>query len=115
MLVRVLGMAGTRRERRWTRTHRGEDFPGRLFGPDQQHLRWKSLKHVGEAEKMLAIVRDELFPHMRNLADKESTFGVYLKDAQLLIQRPSLLVAAVKMIDELPLGQGDTKGDLYEY
>jgi len=49
------------------------------------------------------------------LADKESTFGVYLKDAQLLIQRPSLLVAAVKMIDELPLGQGDTKGDLYEY
>jgi hypothetical protein len=33
-----------------------------------------------------------------------------MKDAQLMIQKPSLLVSAVNMIDELPLGQGDTKG-----
>ncbi len=32
-----------------------------------------------------------------------------------MIQKPSLLVSAVNMIDELPLAQGDTKGDLYEY
>lgn len=42
-------------------------------------------------------------------------FGEYMKDAQLMIQKPSLLVSAVNMIDELPLIQGDTKGDLYEY
>ena len=38
-----------------------------------------------------------------------------MKDAQLMIQKPSLLVKAVNMIDELPLTEGDTKGDLYEY
>jgi type I restriction enzyme M protein len=32
-----------------------------------------------------------------------------------MIQKPTLLVAAVNMIDELPLTEGDTKGDLYEY
>lgn len=115
MFARLLDMRETVYERQWTRTNRGEDFPGRLFGPDQQHLRWKDIKHIGEADRMLARVRDELFPHMRNLAGKESAFGSYLKDAQLLIPKASLLTAAVKMIDDLPLGQGDTKGDLYEY
>ncbi len=38
-----------------------------------------------------------------------------MKDAQLMIVKPSLLVSAVEVIDELPLTQGDTKGDLYEY
>jgi type I restriction enzyme M protein len=38
-----------------------------------------------------------------------------MKDAQLLIVKPSLLVSAVNMIDALPLAEGDTKGDLYEY
>src|SRR3954463_5127207 len=38
-----------------------------------------------------------------------------MSDAQLMIQKPSLLVSAVNMIDALPLRQGDTKGDLYEY
>jgi type I restriction enzyme M protein len=38
-----------------------------------------------------------------------------MKDTQLMIQKPSLLVTAVNMVDELPLTQGDAKGDLYEY
>ena len=32
-----------------------------------------------------------------------------------MIQKPALLVKAVNMIHELPLTEGDTKGDLYEY
>ena len=32
-----------------------------------------------------------------------------------MIQKPTLLVKAVNMIHELPLAEGDTKGDLYEY
>lgn len=115
MFARLLDLRETREERVFTRKHRGQDFPGHLFGPDTQHLRWKNLKHEGDAGSMLTLVRDELFPHMRKLAGKESTFGEFLKDAQLLIAKPSLLYAAVKMIDDLPLGQGDTKGDLYEY
>ena len=32
-----------------------------------------------------------------------------------MIQKPALLVKAVNMIHELPMTEGDTKGDLYEY
>ncbi len=38
-----------------------------------------------------------------------------MKDAQLLIQKPSLLQKAIEMIDALPLTSGDRKGDVYEY
>ena len=70
---------------------------------------------------MLTLVRDEVFPHFRTRPRRQAqdepknTFAEYMKDAQLMIQKPSLLVSAVNMIDELPLTEGDTKGDLYEY
>src|SRR5678815_2788917 len=38
-----------------------------------------------------------------------------MQDAQLMIQKPNLLVSAVNMIDKLPITEGDAKGDLYEY
>ena len=38
-----------------------------------------------------------------------------MKDAQLMIQKQSLLVKAVEMVNDLPLENSDTKGDLYEY
>lgn len=41
--------------------------------------------------------------------------GAYLKDAYLLINKPSLLSAAINDIDDLPLEQDDIKGNLYEY
>jgi len=86
----------------------------RLFAPNQQKLRWSSFKNLG-GEQMLAVVRDEVFKHFRGVGGNGSTFGEYMKDAQLMIVKPSLLVSAVNMIDRLPLTEGDTKGDLYEY
>jgi type I restriction enzyme M protein len=59
-------------------------------------------------------VRDEVFPHFRKL-NGGSTFAEYMQDAQLMIQKPNLLVSAVNMIDKLPIAEGDVKGDLYEY
>ncbi len=115
MFARLLDIRETRDERVFTRKNRGEPFPGHLFGPDTQRLRWSKLKHDGDAERMLAVVRDELFPHIRAVAEKQNRLGEYMKDAQLIISKPSLLYAAIKLIDELPLGEGDTKGDLYEY
>jgi len=85
-----------------------------LFSEDQQHLRWSRLKNL-PGEKMLGLVRDAVFPHFKTLGNSGSTFSEYMADAQLLIQKPSLLVSAVNMIDALPLEQADTKGDLYEY
>jgi len=86
----------------------------RRFGDDEQELRWSRFRHLG-ADDMLPLVRDKVFPHFRQSSVGGSTFSEFMKDAQLMIQKPSLLVKAVNMIENLPLTEGDTKGDLYEY
>lgn len=111
MFARLLDIAETRAEKRAARL--GKPFQGQ-FSAKEQERRWSNFKNLS-AEQMLKTVRDEVFPHFRTLGDSESTFAEYMTDAQLLIQKPSLLVSAVNMIDALPLTEGDTKGDLYEY
>lgn len=87
-----------------------------IFAKDKQHLRWFNFKNL-DAESMLRVVRDEVFPFFKTEAARSEValFGNFMADAQLMIQKPSLLVSAVNMIDNLPLTEGDTKGDLYEY
>ena len=111
MFVRLLDVNETRDENRAGRT--GKEFKHR-FGPDEQELRWSHFRHLG-ADEMLPLVRDKVFPHFRKASTSGSTFAEFMKDAQLMIQKPSLLVKAVGMIEKLPLTEGDTKGDLYEY
>jgi len=64
---------------------------------------------------MLPVVRDELFPFLREEIKQHSELGKFLKDANCLIPTGNLLVRAVNAIQDLPLTDGDTKGDLYEY
>jgi len=113
MFARLLDIAETRNEKRAIRT--GKPFT-RIFPntPEEQSLRWKEFKNL-PAEQMLSLVRDKVFPHFKNVAVEGTRFGEYMKDAQLMINKPSLLVSAVNMIEELPLTEGDTKGDLYEH
>ena len=111
MFSRLLDMTETRNERKAALS--GKDFP-RLFDADEQDLRWSQYRNLGAAE-MLPLVRDRVFPHFKGTAVEGAAFGEYMKDAQLMIQKESLLVSAVEMIDALPLGDDDTKGDLYEY
>ncbi len=111
MFSRLLDMSEARNERRVART--GGDF-SRLFKEDDQDLRWSHFKNIG-ADEMLPLVRDRVFPHFRTTTVDGAKFGEYMKDAQLMIQKPSLLVSAVNMIDALPLANDDVKGDLYEY
>lgn len=111
MFARLLDINETRDENRMRRTQK--PFK-RRFDDDEQHLRWSQFRHLG-AEEMLPLVRDEVFPHFRKSSTGGSAFAEFMKDAQLMIQKPSLLVKAVNMIDKLPLTEGDTKGDLYEY
>jgi len=89
-----------------------------LFNKDDQNCRWETWRHYG-AQQMLPHVRDRVFPHFRRLAERSSGegshFAAFMKDAQLMIQKESLLVKAVNAVHDLPLEQGDTKGDLYEY
>jgi type I restriction enzyme M protein len=132
MFARLLDMRESTEEKKWSRKHPGKKFPGVYFPRNKQHLRWSHLKQEADADKVLKIVRDEVFPHFRNLSNDNgsprpaagrggggegpiNTFNQYMKDATLMINKPSLLMSAINMIEALPLTQGDTKGDLYEY
>ncbi|MDI3289759.1 class I SAM-dependent DNA methyltransferase [Polyangium sp. 15x6] len=110
MFARLLDVTETRNEKRAERTKKA--FKGTFDGPDDPR-RWKNFKHL-KAEQMLAVVNQKVFPHFRKL-NGGTTFAEYMADAQLMIQKPSLLVSAVNMIDALPITDGDSKGDLYEY
>ncbi len=111
MFARLLDITETRNEKKAERTK--QPFK-RVFEPFQQRLRWHNFRHIESAEDMLRVVRDDVFPHFRKLSGG-TTFGEYMQDAQLMIQKPSLLVSAVNMIEALPISDGDAKGDLYEY
>ena len=111
MFARLLDITEARNENRARRS--GKPFR-RIFAEDQKDLRWSQFKNL-PGDEMLALVRDKVFPHFRTVALEGAKFGEYMKDAQLLIVKPSLLVEAVNMIEALPLTEGDTKGDLYEY
>lgn len=111
MYARLLDINETRDENRAKRT--GKPFQ-RRFKDDEQHLRWQNVRHT-PSEKIIPLVRDAVFPHFKSTVAGGTAFAEFMKDAQLMIQKPSLLVKAVNMIHELPLTEGDTKGDLYEY
>jgi type I restriction enzyme M protein len=128
MFARLLDIRETREEKKAART--GKSF-SRIFSDEKvtdektrellsnlvktdQDLRWSNFKHLS-GEDMVRVVRDGVFPHFQELAGKEARFGRFMEGAQLMIQKPNLLVTAVLTIDKLPLTQGDTKGDLYEY
>ncbi len=111
MYARMLDMAEQSDEKRSART--GKPF-NRRFSDEQQHLRWQNLRHLG-AEELYKTVRDELFPYFAETSGKGALFSEFMKDAQLMIQKQSLLVKAVELINDLPLENSDTKGDLYEY
>lgn len=114
MFARLMDLTEARDEKIAARS--GKPFNGK-FGKDNQNLRWSKFKQL-DAPEMLRVVRDEVFPHLKKAFEQE-TGGTQqtsiMADAMLMIQKQSLLVSAVNMIDRLPLTEGDTKGDLYEY
>jgi len=123
MFIRLLDIQETADERR---AARNPDYQfKRRFKENEQELRWKNLKQYGSIDALMPLVRDKLFKHIRELAapnaaegdgvDNERTFASLMKDAQLMIVKPSLLAKAIAMIDDLPLTEGDRKGDVYEY
>lgn len=115
MYSRLLDMQERTQEKRAAITGKREPS---LFGEGDQTCRWETWRHYGGPE-MLPHVRDRVFPHFRRMAERSSVegsqFASFMKDAQLMIQKESLLVKAVNAVHDLPLEQGDTKGDLYEY
>lgn len=113
MFARLLDIQETNSERIAARS--GQPFK-RLFPEDRegQLLRWQNFRHLA-GKDMLKHVKTNVFPHFAKVTLADTDFGEYMRDADMEIKSESLLVAAVEMIEKLPLTQGDTKGDLYEY
>jgi len=94
----------------------GKPIENPIFSPDQQHLRWSKFKNLGDPTAMFERVRDQVFPFIKNLhKGKATSFAKRMEDAFFMIPKPSLLVTVVDLIDQLPMDDRDTKGDLYEY
>ena len=89
-----------------------------MYLPGQEHLRWSAFKQLSP-DRMFARVRDEVFPYLQNLGSQfsgdDSTFTHHMKGARFTIPKPELLVKVVDMLDEVPMENRDTNGDLYEY
>ncbi len=64
---------------------------------------------------MFEVLGEHVFPFLRNIGGDGSTYTHHMKDARFTIPTPSLLAKVVDMIDQVPMEDRDTKGDLYEY
>lgn len=87
------------------------------FRADQQHLRWSQFRNLGDGAEMLRVVRDEVFPFIKNLGGNNgaTSYARHMKDAVFLITSAALLTSVVDHMEKLPLEDRDTKGDIYEY
>ncbi|KKJ75636.1 DNA methyltransferase [Kiloniella litopenaei] len=88
----------------------GNDDKGRAY----EDMRWSRFKNF-EAREMMAVVDEHVFPFLRQLGEEGSSYGQHMKDARLGFSSPSLLSKVVEMLDQIPMDDRDTKGDLYEY
>lgn len=88
-----------------------------VYSSDEQSCRWSHFKNLTDSEEMLRIVRDEAFPFIKHLGGTagESAYSRHMKDAVFLVANPALLGNVVTQIDQIPMEDRDTKGDLYEY
>jgi type I restriction enzyme M protein len=103
--------------------YRNQEKPEQ-YAVDKHSLRWSEFKRM-QAEEMLQHVQTKVFPFLKDLNGTESSFTRHMKNAVFIIPKPSLLVEAVKTIDEIfevmeqdsqEKGQAfqDIQGDVYE-
>ena len=79
-------------------------------------IRWRYWTQL-KADDALATVKEQVFPELKKLGDEGSSFQQYMKNAEFKINKPSLLIEACKLIDQMQISaqNQDVQGDLYEY
>lgn len=92
----------------------GQPIEDPTFLPGQEHLRWSQFKH-DEPGVMFRVVSEEVFPFLRQLGGEGSTYAEHMRDARFTVPTPALLSRVVDMLDDVPMQDRDTNGDLYEY
>ena len=107
-------MAAERELRRLESTSKPMPFP-----EGKAHLRWSRLVEMGDTAEVHRIMGEKVFPFLRSLGDEiageASTYGGHMRDARYTIPSAALLSKVMDMLDEIPLEDRDTNGDLYEY
>lgn len=88
----------------------GLDFKGRRY----EDLRWSRFKNFAPAE-IFEVVDEHVFPFIREMGADGSTYAMHMKGARFTIPTPALLSKVVDLLDQIPMEDRDTKGDLYEY
>ena len=84
-----------------------------------EDFRWSRFRHFAAAE-MFTVVGEHVFPYLRGdlaqqLGGADSTYAHHMKDARFTIPTPALLTKVVDLLDNVPMEERDTKGDIYEY
>lgn len=88
----------------------GKDARGRSY----EDLRWSRFKNFAPAD-MFEVVGEHVFPFIRTMGGDGSTYSLHMKDARFTIPTAALLSKVVDLLDQVPMEDRDTKGDLYEY
>ena len=83
-------------------------------GLSYDSMRWSRLKNEAP-EQMFTIVSEHVFPFLRELGTDNSNYSKHMEGAQFIIPTPALLAKVVDLLDQIPMQERDTKGDLYEY
>ncbi len=88
-------------------------------GRPYEDLRWSRFKHFAPAE-MFKVVGEHVFRFLREdlprqIGTVDSTYTRHMRDARFTIPTAALLAKVVDMIDDVPMEDRDTKGDVYEY
>ena len=93
----------------------GEAIEEPIFEKGQNDLRWSRFKDF-EPERKFNVFKDEVFPFIKSLNGRAgSSYTKFMKDAVFIMPNPALLDKVVNMINDIPMQDRDTKGDLYEY
>ena len=62
---------------------------------------------------MFSIVGQRVFPFLQELGQEESTFAKHMKKARFTIPTAALLSKVVDQLDNIPMQNRDTNGDIY--
>jgi len=81
-----------------------------------KELRWDYWTNL-PADKALKHVKEKVFPALKTIASKGSSFELQMENAEFKINKPNLLIEICNAIDEMQISarNQDVQGDLYEY
>ena len=87
-----------------------------IYEECDNHLRWSRIKEL-PPENLFKVFTstDGAFQFMKNYGGKSASFNKFMKGAVFMIPTPRLLTLVVDMLEDIPMQDIDTKGNVYEY